>query len=81
MRAGNFDRFGELMNEHWMAKRQLSDKITVPEVERLYDHLRSDYGVLGGKIAGAGGGGFLMLYCPKNGRGVMEFMESQGISA
>jgi D-glycero-alpha-D-manno-heptose-7-phosphate kinase len=80
MRGGNFDRFGELMHEHWMAKRQLSDKITVPEVERLYDRLREEYGVLGGKIADAGGGGFLMLYCPKNGRKLMEFMESQGMA-
>ena len=79
MKAGDFDRFGELMHAHWMAKRQLSDKITIPEVERLYDHLRAEYGVLGGKIAGAGGGGFLMLYCPKNGRRLMDFMQSQGM--
>ena len=48
-------------------------------MERLYDHLRAEYGVLGGKIAGAGGGGFLMLYCPKNGRRLMDFMQSQGM--
>jgi D-glycero-alpha-D-manno-heptose-7-phosphate kinase len=80
MQTGNFDRFGELMHAHWMAKRQLSDKITIPEVERLYDHLRDEYGVLGGKIAGAGGGGFLMLYCPKDGNRLMEFMQSQGMA-
>ncbi len=80
MEAGNFDRFGELMHHHWMAKRKLSDKISVPQVEQLYQHLRDEYGVRGGKVAGAGGGGFLMLYCPKDGKRLMEFMRSQGMS-
>jgi D-glycero-alpha-D-manno-heptose-7-phosphate kinase len=80
MQAGNFDRFGELMHDHWMAKRKLSDKISVPQVELLYQHLRDEYGVLGGKVAGAGGGGFLMLYCPKDGKRLMEFMRNQGMS-
>lgn len=80
-KAADFDRFGLLMHEHWLAKKQLSGgAVTVPIVEQLYDHLRSEYGVLGGKVAGAGGGGFLMVYCPKNGRRLTEFMESQGMS-
>ena len=80
IQAGNFDRFGELMHQHWMAKRQLSDKVTVPQVEQLYDRLREEYGVLGGKVAGAGGGGFLMLYCPRDGKRLTEFMRGQGMS-
>jgi D-glycero-alpha-D-manno-heptose-7-phosphate kinase len=80
MRASNFDRFGELMHQHWLAKRRLSSKVTVPVVEQLYDHVRSEYGVLGGKVAGAGGGGFWMLYCPKRQNELMEFMASQGLS-
>jgi len=78
--ARNFDRFGELMHRHWLAKRRLSSKITVPVVEQLYEHVRAEYGVLGGKVAGAGGGGFWMLYCPKHQNRLMEFMASQGLS-
>ena len=80
MREHNFDRFGELMHEHWIAKRSLSSKVTVPVVERFYEHVRSEYGVLGGKVAGAGGGGFWMLYCPKNQHQLTKFMASQGLS-
>jgi D-glycero-alpha-D-manno-heptose-7-phosphate kinase len=79
MRAGDFDRFGELTHAHWMAKRRLSDGVTTSKVEELYDYLRREYNVLGGKVAGAGGGGFLMLYCSKGGKRLTEFMESQGL--
>jgi D-glycero-alpha-D-manno-heptose-7-phosphate kinase len=79
-REAEFDRFGQLLHEHWQSKRALSARVTVPAVERLYDYLRQEYGVLGGKVAGAGGGGFLMLYCPRNGKRLTEFMESQGMS-
>jgi D-glycero-alpha-D-manno-heptose-7-phosphate kinase len=80
MRSANFDRFGELMHRHWLSKRNLSSKVTVPVVEKLYEHVRAEYGVLGGKVAGAGGGGFWMLYCPRDGNRLMEFMASQGLS-
>lgn len=80
MRGSNFDRFGELMHRHWLSKRKLSSKVTVPVVEKLYEHVRAEYGVLGGKIAGAGGGGFWMLYCPQDGKRLMEFMSTQGLS-
>jgi len=43
-------------------------------MEQLYDEVKRRFGVLGGKIIGAGGGGFLMLYCPKQGRALDEFM-------
>lgn len=80
IRNRNFDQFGELMHRHWVAKRKLSTKVTVPVVEQLYEHVRAEYGVLGGKVAGAGGGGFWMLYCPNKGTGLMKFMASQGLS-
>lgn len=79
MRAADFDTFGSLMHEHWTAKKRLSGNVTVPAVERLYDHVRAEFGVLGGKVAGAGGGGFVMLYCPNNGARLTEFMASQGM--
>ncbi len=79
MKIQDFDRFGHLMHEHWLAKKRLSGKVTLPAVEALYDHVRSEFGVLGGKVAGAGGGGFLMLYCPNDGARLTDFMTSQGM--
>ncbi len=79
-RACDFDAFGRLMHEHWLAKKRLSSKVSVPVVEQLYDHVRERYGVLGGKVVGAGGGGFLMLYVPGNASKLTEFMATQGMS-
>ena len=47
-----------------MLKKQLASKISSSAIDELYDTAR-EAGALGGKIAGAGGGGFLMLYCPR----------------
>jgi D-glycero-alpha-D-manno-heptose-7-phosphate kinase len=81
IREGDFDRFGTLTHEHWLAKKELSPAVTVSQAERLYDHVRAEYGVLGGKIAGAGGGGFFMLYCPqKDSRRLTKFMKEQGMT-
>ena len=55
--------FGELLHETWQLKRSLSDKTTNPEVDRIYEHARST-GALGGKLTGAGGGGFMLLFAP-----------------
>jgi D-glycero-alpha-D-manno-heptose-7-phosphate kinase len=70
----NFDEFGRLLHAHWEEKRRLSTKISLSAVDELYDTVRERFGVLGGKIIGAGGGGFLMLYCPGNPRALMGFM-------
>lgn len=77
--ASNFDRFGELLHEHWMSKKKLSDKISISSVDQIYDEVRERFGVLGGKIIGAGGGGFLMLYCPKQHAAVERFMVERGM--
>lgn len=75
----NFDLWGKYLDQHWQFKKKMSDKITLPSVEALYDVVKKEYGVLGGKIIGAGGGGFLMLYCPKHHKKLAEFMLSQGM--
>jgi D-glycero-alpha-D-manno-heptose-7-phosphate kinase len=75
----NFDDFGVLLDAHWTLKRLMSDKISLSRVDELYDTVRSRFGVLGGKIIGAGGGGFLMLYCPTAHRPLTQFMEAQGM--
>ncbi len=74
----DFDTFGILMDEHWKNKRKLSGKISFPEVDDLYELVKKEHGVLGGKIIGAGGGGFLMLYAPREGKELTEFMMQKG---
>jgi D-glycero-alpha-D-manno-heptose-7-phosphate kinase len=77
--AGDVDGWGRLLHEHWAQKKRLSSRISLGAVDELYDHVRSEYGVLGGKIAGAGGGGFLMLYCPSDHDRLESFMASRGM--
>jgi D-glycero-alpha-D-manno-heptose-7-phosphate kinase len=55
--------FGHLLHEAWLAKRSLSSSVSNDEVDRLYERARAA-GALGGKLTGAGGGGFLLLFAP-----------------
>ncbi len=66
---GNLDDFGHLMHEHWQVKRELSDKISSPEFDRIYSGAL-DNGAIGGKLIGAGGGGYFLFYCPNEEAGV-----------
>ena len=77
---GKFDEYGALMDEYWQLKKQLSNKITLPVVDEIYEHVKKTYNVLGGKIIGAGGGGFLLLYCNNSQNLLNEFMSSKGYS-
>jgi D-glycero-alpha-D-manno-heptose-7-phosphate kinase len=73
--AQDLDEFGRLMHKHWEFKRRMSASISLSLLDQLYEKVRKEFGVLGGKIIGAGGGGFLlMLYCPAKGRALDEFM-------
>lgn len=75
----DLDTFARLMDEHWMHKRRMSASISLSKLDHLYEHVKQEYGVLGGKIIGAGGGGFIMLYTPAKGRELDEYMASQGM--
>jgi D-glycero-alpha-D-manno-heptose-7-phosphate kinase len=75
----NFDHWGALLHEHWMHKKRMSERISLTRVDEIYEHVRQYHGVLGGKLAGAGGGGFLMLYCPRNHKQLESFMADQGM--
>lgn len=55
------ESFGELLHRSWLHKRSLSNKVSTPEIDELYQAGREE-GALGGKILGAGGGGFLLLF-------------------
>ena len=57
----HFEEIGYLLNKNWNIKKGLSSNITNPEIEEMYESAMTA-GALGGKIAGAGGGGFLLLY-------------------
>jgi D-glycero-alpha-D-manno-heptose-7-phosphate kinase len=61
---GLLDDFGRLLHEAWLLKKQLASKISTGVIDDLYDRAIAA-GALGGKITGAGGGGFLLLYCPR----------------
>lgn len=60
----HFDGFGELLHQSWQLKKQLASRITNDEIDRMYETARR-VGAIGGKITGAGGGGFMLLYCPR----------------
>ncbi len=78
--AGNLDNFGRLMDEHWRVKKTMSTKMSDPKIDRLYA-LAKENGALGGKIMGAGGGGFFVFYCPgdKEKKGVRDAMKVNGL--
>jgi D-glycero-alpha-D-manno-heptose-7-phosphate kinase len=61
--AGNPDAIGCLLHEAWEAKKQMASGVTNGRINALYEAARSA-GALGGKISGAGGGGFLLVYAP-----------------
>ena len=61
MNTNDLSNFGKLLNESWKIKRSLSDKITTPHIDELYE-TAVKAGADGGKLLGAGGGGFLLLF-------------------
>lgn len=60
---GNLSAFGSLLHDTWMEKRQLEPSVTSPAIDRLYE-VGIGAGALGGKILGAGGGGFMLFFVP-----------------
>lgn len=75
---GNLNNFGRLMDEHWKVKKTMSKRMSDPKIDRLYD-LAKENGSLGGKIMGAGGGGFFVFYCSSDKKGVCEAMKANGL--
>ena len=67
LQNNNICDFGQLLHEAWIAKRSLSPKVSNNVVDGLYQKARK-FGALGGKITGAGGGGFLLLFVPPSER-------------
>ena len=64
LQSGDLDDFGALLHRAWELKRTLSNRITSYDIDLLYSRLRNA-GALGGKLLGAGSGGFMLLYVPR----------------
>lgn len=75
---GNIDAFGESLHEHWMVKKQLSDSVSNPQIDEWYEEARKA-GAIGGKIMGAGGGGWFMFYVNDNQTAFRERMKAIGL--
>jgi len=64
---GQLSQMGEILDFGWQHKKQMANGISNPDIESMYSDARA-HGATGGKISGAGGGGFMILYCPENTR-------------
>ena len=60
-----FEGIGAILNKTWNLKRQLASKISDEKIDQMYESALKA-GAIGGKISGAGGGGFLLLYVPRD---------------
>jgi D-glycero-alpha-D-manno-heptose-7-phosphate kinase len=78
LESGELHRFGELMHEHWERKRKRSQGMSNSHIDELYK-LGLENGAVGGKLIGAGGGGFLMFYCERK-RELREAMAKAGVT-
>ena len=67
LERGDLGRFAELLDIHWEHKKKRSAQMSNPQIDEWYDLARQN-GALGGKLIGAGGGGFLMFYAEEKAR-------------
>lgn len=73
---GNFDNFGKLLDKYWELKRNLNNRVSTQDIDRMYA-MAKQAGAIGGKIAGAGGGGFMLLMVPENARNKVRYALSK----
>ncbi len=79
LEMGQVNMLGELLHVHWEAKKKRSQKMTNPFIDECYEVARKK-GATGGKLVGAGGGGFLMFYCENSHRpNLVEAMKKMGL--
>ena len=74
----NINEVGRLFDAHWQHKKRISTKITNPEFDRIYEVAKAN-GALGGKISGAGGGGFFTFYVSEDHAKLRGAMEKEGL--
>lgn len=78
LEVGDLHTFGELMNEHWTHKKRRSQSMSNPKIDRWYEAAIVN-GAVGGKLVGAGGGGFLLFYA-KDKVALRAAMAREGLS-
>lgn len=80
LRTGEIDRYADFLRKHWEAKQKLSDMVTNGRINQLY-RKAEEAGAMGGKIIGAGGGGYLLLYSnsPKAQEKIRKIMADEQI--
>lgn len=76
--TGNLDTFGKTFHDHWMLKREFTKKMSNDNFDRIYDYALRN-GSLGGKIVGAGGGGFFLFYVVDDHAKFCEQMKEQNL--
>nr|NQU89936.1 dehydrogenase [Bacteroidota bacterium] len=75
---GELEKIGEILDFGWEHKKRMAEGISNPMIDEIYQAAKSK-GATGGKISGAGGGGFMIFYCPENSRTeVIKILESFG---
>jgi len=77
LESGDVDEFGLIMNRHWEMKKKRSSSMSNPLIDRCYEKALAS-GALGGKLVGAGAGGFLLFYT-RNQAALREAMVSEGL--
>lgn len=78
LERGDLTEFGRLQHKHWLAKKSISSKMSNNLIDKWY-RLGLENGAIGGKIMGAGGGGFLMFYCEEGREKVRKAMVKEGL--
>jgi D-glycero-alpha-D-manno-heptose-7-phosphate kinase len=77
LETGHVGEFGEIMHEHWEHKKRRSNGMSNPQIDEWYEYARQN-GAIGGKLVGAGGGGFLM-FCAEDQRRLRGAMAKAGL--
>jgi len=76
--SGNITELGHMFDEHWKFKKRLAKGISNPHFDEIYEIAKKN-GALGGKITGAGGGGFFLFYCEENQNKLRKTMKNAGL--
>jgi len=80
LESGDLMEFGRLLDESWQIKKNLAKGISNPKIDKMYE-LAKKNGALGGKLTGAGGGGYFMVYCDKpHQKAVTKALTKEGLS-
>ncbi len=76
---GETKNFGKLMHKHWGVKKTMSNKISDPQLDELYNFALQN-GAEGGKIMGSGGGGLFLFYTPNGRKNLRDAMQKKGLT-